>query len=113
VDCFGLNYDIIVKHGLTWIDGLITGSGEDLGNPKHPDHFKPYVRDYIKKYDKKKVEANALLVDPAAGRALCRAAILKYVDQSKVNQWKRERDRLRRQVRDLLPEALRSALDEE
>jgi len=30
IDRFGLNRDFIDKHGLTWIDNLITGSGRDL-----------------------------------------------------------------------------------
>jgi hypothetical protein len=86
IDRFGLNRDFIDQHHLTWIDNLITGSGKDLADSKHPDHSKPYVQDYIKANwdeDKKKclgkVEANALVVVPGKARALCKAAIEKYV----------------------------------
>jgi hypothetical protein len=35
---------------ITWIDNLETGSNEDLGDPKHRDHHKPYVQNYIAKF---------------------------------------------------------------
>jgi len=76
---FGLNADFIRRHRLTWIDNLITGSGGNLAAQKHPDHFKPYVQDYLKRFGARKVEANALVVRPEAGRKLCRDAILRYV----------------------------------
>ena len=31
IERFGLNADFVDHHGITWIDGLITGSGKDLG----------------------------------------------------------------------------------
>ncbi len=79
IDRFGLNADFIRRHRLTWIDNLITGSGGNLADRKHPDHFKPYVQDYLKRFGARKVEANALIVRPEAGRKLCRDAILRYV----------------------------------
>ena len=77
VDRFGLNYDFIEEYNLTWIDNLITGSKRNLASPTHPDHYKDYVQDYIKKYGERKVEANALtkrdvLVD---ARELCKDAV--------------------------------------
>ena len=58
----------------------ITSKGEyPLDHPKHPDHLKSYVQDYLAKYGARKVEANALVTRPEAGRELCRQAILKYV----------------------------------
>jgi hypothetical protein len=80
IDRFGLNYDFIQEHNLTWIDNLETGSGQRLDDQNHPDHDKAYVQDYIRKYRARKVEANALVVRPDAGRELCRQAILKYID---------------------------------
>jgi len=80
IDRFGLNRSFIDQHGLTWIDNLITGSGGDLADPSHKDHALPYVQDYIKAHGARKVEANALVVRPAAGRDLCRRAIRRYVD---------------------------------
>jgi hypothetical protein len=81
IDRFGLNYDFIEAQGLTWIDNLETASGGRLDDPKHPDHFKPYVQNYLRRFGVRKVEANALVVRPAAGRELCRQAILRYVPE--------------------------------
>jgi hypothetical protein len=39
---FGLDYDFIEKHGLTWIDNLQTSSGKSLDDHRHRDHYKPY-----------------------------------------------------------------------
>jgi hypothetical protein len=86
IDRFGLNRDFIDSNNLTWINNLITGSGKDLADPKHPDHSKPYVQDYINaNWDKErkkclgKVEANALVVVPNKARDLCKSAIEKYL----------------------------------
>ena len=79
IDRFGLNADFIEEHGLTWIDNLETGSGASLDDPKHRDHKKPYVQNYIHEYGVRKVEANVLVVRPDAGRELCRQAIHQYL----------------------------------
>jgi hypothetical protein len=89
VDRFGLNAAFIRRHRLSWIENLETASGDDLGNPRHPDHCKPYVQSYIKQFGSRKVEANALIVRPEAGRALCRQSILRYVSQSAVDAYRR------------------------
>jgi hypothetical protein len=44
IDRFGLNLDFIEEHKLTWIDGLITGSGKDLGDDGHKHHGQAYVQ---------------------------------------------------------------------
>jgi hypothetical protein len=80
IDRFGLNSDLIAELNLTWIEGLETGSGRNLEDPRHPDHGKPYVQDYLTEYGPRKVEANALVVRPDAGRELCLDAITKHVD---------------------------------
>jgi hypothetical protein len=79
IDRFGLNRDFIDQHHLTWIDNLITGTGKDLADSKHPDYNKPYVRQYIKAHGVRKVEANALVVVPEKARNLCKEAIEKYL----------------------------------
>jgi hypothetical protein len=33
-----------------------------LYDPRHPDHAKPYVRDYIRRYGARKVEQNIKLI---------------------------------------------------
>jgi hypothetical protein len=81
IDRFGLNADFIRRHRLTWIDNLETSSGGRLDDPRHPDHLKPYVQSYLRRFGARKVEANALVVRAQAGRALCRQAILKYVPE--------------------------------
>jgi len=80
IDKFGLTYDFIRQNNLTWIDNLKTGSGKDLTNPKHRDHNKPYVQDYIKKYGVRKVEANAILIIEDIAVKHCEDVILKYID---------------------------------
>jgi hypothetical protein len=87
IDRFGLNYDFIVENNLTWIDNLVTGSGKRLDDPKHKDHKKAYVQDYIRKYGVRKVEANALVARPEAGRALCREAIGRYVPPDAIERY--------------------------
>jgi hypothetical protein len=80
IDRFGLNADFIRRNRLTWIDNLHTSSGVfPLDDPRHYDHRKSYVQDYLKKFGARKVEATALVRRPAAARALCRQAILKYL----------------------------------
>jgi hypothetical protein len=80
IERFGLNYDFIEAQRLTWIDNL------------HPDHNKPYVENYLKQFGARKVEANALVVRPDAGRALCRSAILKYVPKSAPKKYRHRLD---------------------
>jgi hypothetical protein len=102
IERFGLNFDFIEEHNLTWIDNLVTSSGERLDDPDHPDHHKSYVQSYLREYGARKVEANALVVRPEAGRALCRQAILKYVNRAAAGRHKRALAAARTQVRDLI-----------
>ena len=96
IDRFGLNHDFIVENNLTWIDNLETGNGKyPLDDPRHPDHRQDYVQDYLKKYGARKVEANALVVRPEAGRDLCRQAILKYIDADTIDDFNEALDEQR------------------
>jgi len=79
IDRFGLNPDFIGKHRLTWIEGLMTSGGKDLADPKHAFYNCAYIQEWLKTYGARKVEANALVVRPDAGRTLCLKAITKYV----------------------------------
>jgi hypothetical protein len=90
IERFGLNADFIEQHRLTWIDNLETGSGGRLDDPRHPDHFKPYVQDYLQRFGARKVEANALVVRPEAGQKLCRDTILRYVPIDAVERYQRK-----------------------
>lgn len=97
---FGLNYDFIQKHHLTWIDNLITGSGRNLASPAHKNHHLPYVQEYLQKIGARKCEANALVVSPAAARQLCETAIALYLG---IGSDARFEDR-RQKIRDKLAE---------
>jgi hypothetical protein len=99
IDRFGLNYEFIQQERLTWIDNLITGSGGNLADENHPDHFKPYVQNYLREFGARKVEANALVVRPLAGRKLCRNAILRYVPPTAITEFEEQLDLSREQVR--------------
>ena len=88
IDCFGLNLDFINAQNLPWIDGLTTGSGQDLAKPSHKHHDHPFVQDYLRRYCTRnpdgtwrgrKVEANAMVVRPDESRALLRDAIPRYL----------------------------------
>jgi hypothetical protein len=102
IDRFGLDYDFIEANNLTWIDNLETSSGKSLADPKHPDHKKAYVQNYLVRFGHRKVEANALVAQPAAGRDLCRQAILRYVPETAIAEYERRlepwREELRREI---------------
>jgi hypothetical protein len=112
VERFGLNADFIEEHGLTWIDGLETSGGKDLGDPKHKMHNAAFVQDYIARYGKRKVEANALVVRPDAGRQLCRLAIEKYLDLDAIADYEESLAEQRQAVRAALPQAIEAFLVE-
>ena len=101
---FGLNADFIAKANLPWTNNLQTGQkdqnkAQDLGDPRHPDHNKNYVQDYIKQFGKRKVEANALVVRPDMGRDLCRKAIEQYVSLESVKAFQKSLKPFREQLR--------------
>lgn len=64
------------------IENLETGGGRDLSDPRHPDHFKPYVQDYLSRFGVWKCEANALVGKPRQARALLEAAINRFIPAS-------------------------------
>jgi hypothetical protein len=88
IERFGLNADFIRRHRLTWIDNLITGSGGDLADEDHNDHEKLYVQNYLDEFGARKVEANALVVRPEAGRKLY-DAILRHVPAAAIKKYAR------------------------
>ena len=99
IERFGLNADFIEQHGLTWIENLETSSGGRLDDPRHPDHRKSYVQSYLRQYGARKVEANALVVRPQAGRDLCRRAILRHLPRTAIVQYERKLDGFRELAR--------------
>jgi hypothetical protein len=91
IDRFGINPDFIRRELLTWIHGLSTGNPNtpNLADPRHPQHHHADVQAYLKKYGARKVEASALVVKPEAARDVCRDAILRYVDGSRIPEFER------------------------
>jgi hypothetical protein len=109
IDPFGLDYETIERLDLVWINNLATGSKTikyPLNDKRHPDHNKPYVQDYLRKYGVRKVESDALIKKPDAGRELCRQAILKYVPANAIRRYRQKlipvRTELRRELDRLL-----------
>lgn len=78
----GLTEPQISALGLMKIDNLETGGGRDLSDTRHPDHFKPYVQDYISRFGVWKCEANALVGNPHGAGALLERAINEFVPAS-------------------------------
>ncbi len=79
IERVALNYDFIQQQNYTWIDNLITGSGKDLANKKHPNFKLPYVQDYLQQIGERKCEANVMVTTPNIARQLLRTAIEKYL----------------------------------
>lgn len=73
INRFGLNYDFVITHKLSWIENLISGTG------KKPNYKNPIVKRYIEKYGERKVEANAIVIIPEIARALCKNTIESYL----------------------------------
>jgi len=106
IERFGLNADFIERHRLSWIDGLIRGSGEDLGDPNHDKHREHDVQDYIRRFGKRRVEADALVTRPQAGRDLCERAILEYINPDGIARYERARQEKRQEMRQALDQLL-------
>jgi hypothetical protein len=119
IDRFGLNYDFIQAQGLSWIENLETSTGKyPLNDPRHHDHSKSYVQEYLERYCRRrldgtwtgrKVEANALVVRPDAGRELCRQAILKYLSPDAPAEYEARLDTVRAELRLLVHAGLGGA----
>lgn len=75
----GLTEEQVETLDLMRIDNLETGGGRDLSDPAHPDHFKPYVQDYIARFGVWKCEANALVGHPRRARDLLESAINRFI----------------------------------
>lgn len=84
---FGLNADFIKDAGLLWIDGLETSSGDDLAREGHKHHKFEYVQNYLEQFGERKVEANALIANPAAARELIRKELWQWLSEAGHEQW--------------------------
>jgi hypothetical protein len=75
----GLTEQQVRDLDLMRINNLETGGGRDLSDRGHPDHFKPYVQDYIRQFGVWKCEANALVGHPTRAQALLEDAINQFI----------------------------------
>ncbi|MDV6034055.1 MAG: hypothetical protein F9B45_28970 [Phycisphaera sp. RhM] len=96
---FGLNFEFIQENQLSWIDNLETSSGKDLADPRHKSHLTYRVPEYINQFGARKVEANALVVNPAAGRELLESAIRIYIPDSYVEAYESARSMMQTELR--------------
>lgn len=78
----GLTEQQVFDLDLMRIGNLETGGGRDLSDPRHPDHFKPYVQDYMARYGVWKCEANALVGHPRKAEGLLETAINRFIPAS-------------------------------
>jgi len=78
----GLTEEQISDLGLMKINNLETGGGRDLSDPRHPDHFKRYVQDYIARFGVWKCEANALVGNPRGAEALLESEINRFIPRT-------------------------------
>jgi hypothetical protein len=109
VDRFGLNYDFIQDHNLSWVDNIETGSGKDLSSPNHPDHHKAWVQNYITEYGVRKVEANALITRIEAGQALFQEILMKYLDMEGIDAYQSDLIQEQAKVAELVKRLMRDA----
>lgn len=98
IDRFGLNYDFIEANHLTWINNLITSSKKDLADPSHPNHYLPYVQDYLAEYGARKVEGNAIVVIPTEARALVRQVIEGYLGMDAPDRFQEKHDTIKEEI---------------
>lgn len=104
IDRFGLNYDFIESNGLTWIDNLITGSGKDLNDPKHPNFTLPYLTSYKSQFGARKCEANAIVVIPQEARELMRETIEGYLGSDATDRFEEKTAVIKANYEEILEE---------
>ena len=78
-----------------------------LADQKHKDHKCAYVQDYIREFGVRKVEANALVVRPEAGRQLCLDTVLRYLPEDAPEKYQEDLIPHREQVREEILRRLR------
>jgi len=101
---FGLNYDFIIEHNLTWIDNLITASGKNLASPSHKNFHLEYVQNYLRDVGERKCEANAIVTIPDIARELCTNVIEIYLGRGALDRFEAKRQRIRDELSDFREE---------
>ncbi|NYT43124.1 hypothetical protein HZY97_20280 [Sphingomonas sp. R-74633] len=95
----GLTETQIDDLGLMKIGNLETGGGRDLSDPRHPDHNKPYVQDYLAQFGVWKCEANALVGNPRGAKDLLESAINRFIPASHPGDVEQENEPGQEEVR--------------
>jgi len=95
----GLTENQIDDLGLMKIGNLETGGGRDLSDPRHPDHNKPYVQEYIERFGVWKCEANALVGNPRRAMALLESAINRFIPESHADAVEAQNEPAQEEVR--------------
>lgn len=103
----GLTEEQIFELELMKINNLETGGGRDLSDPRHPDHFKPYVQDYLTRFGVWKCEANALVGNPRGAEALLESAINRFIPASHPDDIAERNEPGQEQVRQEIAELMR------
>lgn len=116
IERFGLNFDFIERHKLTWINNLITGSGKNLADPHHKNFKMPYVQEYISTIGARKCEANAIVPMPKEARSLVENAIIEYLGNDAIDRFNNKIEQVYKTVKKFrdktgMTQALQKALD--
>ena len=109
IDRFGLNYDFIIENGIRWVDNLETGSGKNLNDPNHKNHFDSWVQNYINQYGVRKVEANVLVTRIDEARELFKSTLDKYLDYDGIEQYETDVEQAQQEVKELVTELMKAA----
>lgn len=102
IDRFGLNYQFIIDNDFTWIDNLITGSGNNLADPKHRNYNMTYVQDYLQKIGARKCEANVIVTLPQVAKDMVTEAIERYLGDGALERFQIKRDAIDEQYEEML-----------
>ncbi len=91
IERVGLNYDFVIQQNYSWIDNLITGTGKNLANKKHPNFKYPYIQNYLSTIGERKCESNVMVTTPDIARQLLRTSIEKYLGVDAVARFEAKR----------------------
>lgn len=104
IDRIGLNYNFIIQNNFTWIDNLITGSGKNLADPKHPNFKLPYLQNYLSEIGERKCEANAIVTTPYKAKQFIRERIESYLGEDASNRFGEKRKLVKEKYERILSE---------
>jgi hypothetical protein len=100
---FGLEYDFIIRNKLTWIDNLISGSGQGsrlAGASELP--LCRISRATCARWVESKCEANSIVVVPEMGRRLCERAVLSYLGNDAEERFDAKTETARQRIDEVL-----------